>query len=83
MYALNDLPSGEKLYRLRSMFAEDEEDDLEFSITSDGRVQVMETPFMNKVQTETKEYLYRMHSIPAFISQVTLDLFEQQTFQIQ
>ena len=63
------------------MFAEEENDDLKFSISSNGQVQVMETKFMEKVKNDTKEYLYRMNSIPAFISQVTLDLFEMQTFQ--
>jgi hypothetical protein len=71
---------GEGQVTVRSMFAEREDDYLKFSISADG-VAMLDTPFAGRLGTATFAYLDTVHSIPAFLSRVTLDLFESQTFQ--
>jgi mitotic spindle assembly checkpoint protein MAD1 len=66
--------------RLRSMFAEHEEDELAFRFESDGSIQMIQTPFAAQLDRKMLAYLTICHSIPAFLSTVTVTLFEKQTF---
>ena len=66
--------------KLSSMFAEDEHDVLLFQKNENG-LELLATDFVeHKVDDKTFQLLKTCHSIPAFISQITLDLFEHQTF---
>ena len=40
----------------------------------------METPFASKLDSKLFAYLSTCNSVPAFLSNVTLELFDNQTF---
>eukprot|EP01133_Synstelium_polycarpum_P014034 gene14034-16543_t len=72
-------------YRLQSMYAEHETDELVFQRVVQaqgkiGKMELMETDFTNTLDREVRAYLYKLHTIPAFLGQVTIDLFSRQTF---
>lgn len=60
------------------MFAEDPLDALLFHWTDDG-VQLLATPFANKLDERLFASLTLCNSVPAFLANVQLDLFEKQT----
>ncbi|CAK4440014.1 unnamed protein product [Aphanomyces euteiches] len=66
--------------RLRSIYAEDEADEIKFQF-NDGELELLETPFVAGLDQRNMAYLTMCHSIPAFLSAVTLMLFEKQTYQ--
>ena len=66
--------------RLRSMYADSEEDHILFQWEQDG-LQLMETPFASRLETKIFTYLSTCNSVPAFLSNLTLELFEKQTWQ--
>jgi len=72
--------SGSK-YRLRSMYAELEDDDLLFQRGENESLCVLETPFARRLDKKSVEVLSRFHSIPLFLSTVTEELFEKQTMR--
>jgi mitotic spindle assembly checkpoint protein MAD1 len=65
--------------RLRSMYSEREEDALLFQWGPDG-LELMETDFANRLDKKIFTYLSTCNSIPAFLSNLTLELFETRTF---
>ncbi len=65
--------------RLRSMYSEQENDDLVFQWNKEG-LQLMETSFAKKLDRKIFTYLSTCHSVPAFLSNLTLELFEKRTF---
>lgn len=82
----------ESEYRLSPMYAEEEHDHLVFkyakaraattssSSSSPPTVHLLDTEFtINKVKSDTMDHLKTYGSIPAFLSLLTLDLFNQQT----
>ncbi|XP_053551289.1 mitotic spindle assembly checkpoint protein MAD1 [Bombina bombina] len=72
----------ENQYRLTSMYAEHKDDSLLFktSSSSGGKMQLLETEFSLTLRDLIDLHLHHQHSIPAFLSAVTLDLFSRQTF---
>jgi len=64
--------------RLRSMYAEHEEDDIRFQMTPQG-LELLETKFCTGLDENAFAYLTRCDSIPSFLSTVTLSLFDKQT----
>ncbi|KAI8512316.1 Mitotic spindle assembly checkpoint protein MAD1 [Branchiostoma belcheri] len=68
-------------YKLMSMYAERQEDCLMFQMVPGGELQLLETEFSNSqaVMMMVDLHLKTQHSIPAFLSALTLDLFSQQT----
>ena len=64
--------------RLRSIFAEDEDDALLFAWGDDG-VQLLATPFTDRLDERLFASLKFCNSVPAFLANVQLDLFEKQT----
>ena len=72
--------------RLRSMFAEREDDALLFAWSppkspgARGTLELLETPYAARLDRKIFAYLTTCNSVPAFLSSVTLDLFEKQTF---
>jgi hypothetical protein len=67
--------------RLRSMYAEDPDDSLLFQ-WRDNALELMETPFATKLDQKLFDYLSTCNSVPAFLSNVTMDLFDNQTFMV-
>ena len=51
--------------------------------TSDGELQILATEFSSTIQDNVEHYLTSGHSIPAFLSSITLDLFGRQTILSQ
>lgn len=70
----------EKRYRLHSRYAEQESDDILFQKSVNGQLDLLETEFTASLDEEALAFLTRCHSIPAFLSNITLDLFNKQTF---
>ena len=68
-------------FRLRSMYAEHKDDVLYFSKSEEGDMHLLETPFAASLGPEVDAYLRRCHSIPAFLSHVTMKLFNSVTTQ--
>ncbi|XP_046404594.1 mitotic spindle assembly checkpoint protein MAD1 [Ischnura elegans] len=66
-------------WSLYSMYAESPEDHLLFEISSSGLPSLLETPFSATLEDLIRIHLMRQHSFPAFLSAVTLDLFNRQT----
>lgn len=64
--------------RLRSMFAEASTDALLFQWT-DGGVQLLSTPFADGLDERLFANLTLCNSVPAFLANVQIDLFERQT----
>ena len=81
--ALTTDPSkeGKTVITLKSLYAEQEGDEIKFLMPSDSEnLQLLETPFCTALDKRLFTYLNTCHSIPAFISGVTLHLFENVTF---
>ncbi|KAI5171379.1 hypothetical protein NEFER03_0738 [Nematocida sp. LUAm3] len=66
---------------LRSIYAFDEEDTVCLILNEGGSVSVEENAFIKKMEKERKIYLDQGNSLPAFLSAITLNLFNQKTFQ--
>ncbi|XP_071442728.1 mitotic spindle assembly checkpoint protein MAD1 [Hetaerina americana] len=66
-------------WSLYSMYAESPEDHLLFEISPSGLPSLLETPFSATLGDLISIHLMRQHSFPAFLSAVTLDLFNRQT----
>eukprot|EP00516_Mucochytrium_quahogii_P006065 CAMPEP_0203754064 /NCGR_PEP_ID=MMETSP0098-20131031/7720_1 /ASSEMBLY_ACC=CAM_ASM_000208 /TAXON_ID=96639 /ORGANISM=" , Strain NY0313808BC1" /LENGTH=712 /DNA_ID=CAMNT_0050644917 /DNA_START=224 /DNA_END=2359 /DNA_ORIENTATION=- len=69
--------------RLRSMYAEKPDDELIFQWnTNGGGLELLETSFCNELDENTFAYLTKMNAVPAFLANLTLDLFGKQTLAI-
>ncbi|XP_020616973.1 mitotic spindle assembly checkpoint protein MAD1-like [Orbicella faveolata] len=66
-------------YRLQSMYAERSTDDLLFESSSKGEMMLLATDFSSQLADQIETYLSRYNSIPAFLSSITLELFNRQT----
>ncbi|OQR98323.1 mitotic spindle assembly checkpoint protein MAD1 [Achlya hypogyna] len=66
---------------LRSMYAENEGDELKFRIVDTENMALIQTDFSASLDPKWFGYLSHCHSPPAFVSSITVSLFEKQTFQ--
>jgi len=73
-----DIPTA-KQYKLMSMYAESANDFLLFCQSNTGEMQLLETEYSESVGDLIDAYLGHADSIPAFLSSVTIDLFNKQT----
>ena len=74
-----DLINGndKRQLRLKSMYADASEDSILFQYVDNGiDLDLLETPFAQRISPQQFEYLNSCNSIPAFLSAVTLELFE-------
>ena len=69
----------EKTYKLTSLYADKEEEYLMFEMSDENEMTLLESDFANTLQEEIQAYLNRCSSFPAFLANVTLKLFENQT----
>jgi len=79
---LGDMDQSGVIYKLKSMYAENDRDLLIFKSTSQG-IEMLETEFSRTLAKEIHAYLSKCHSIPAFLSNITLELFSRKTFAIK
>jgi len=75
---MQGLGEGHPQVRLRSMFAEREDDSLLFAWSDDG-VNLLATPFADGLDERLFANLKFCNSVPAFLASVQLNLFERQT----
>ena len=62
-----DMRSSSKPVVLRSIFAENESDRLEFQMSSSGGIQLMDTAFAKQIDEKVLFYLTTYKSFPAFL----------------
>lgn len=70
---------GENQYKLMHMYAESPDDYFLFEHTPAKELQLLETEFSSTLDDLIDAYLRHENSYPAFLSAVTLDLFNRQT----
>eukprot|EP00057_Strongylocentrotus_purpuratus_P018628 XP_011673102.1 PREDICTED: mitotic spindle assembly checkpoint protein MAD1 isoform X2 [Strongylocentrotus purpuratus] len=76
-YQINNPTTNQ--YKLLSMYAESPNDILHFQMTPAGEMDLLANEFSSSLSHMVEEFLLHGHSIPAFLSSVTLDLFSRQT----
>ncbi|KAJ0408346.1 hypothetical protein P43SY_003072 [Pythium insidiosum] len=73
--------SGVEILRLRSMYADHDDDELLVRMEPNGALELLETDFCSQINQRVFAYLTTCRSFPAFLATLTLHLFEKQTFQ--
>lgn len=72
-------PKNKTRIRLRSIYASSPEDDLLFLINEESP-ELLETQFTKTIDPTSMVYLTNFNSVPVFLSTITQQLFENQTF---
>ena len=70
---------GHARLRLRSMYAENPDDSFLFQWKGET-LELLDTPFAGKLDPKLFAYLSSCNSVPSFLANVTLELFDNQTF---
>lgn len=73
-----DFDLVENRFTLLSVFAEREQDVLQFRVVDD-KVEMLATPFVQALDEDALAYVKQYNSFPAFLAALTLRLFEQTT----
>lgn len=73
--------NGMELLRLRSVYADHDDDELLVRMEANGALELLETDFCAQINQRVFAYLTTCRSFPAFLATLTLHLFEKQTFQ--
>ncbi|KAE9008923.1 hypothetical protein PR002_g15753 [Phytophthora rubi] len=73
--------NGVELLRLRSVYAEHDDDELLVRMEANGSLELLDSEFCSQINQRVFAYLTACRSFPAFLSTLTLHLFEKQTFQ--
>uniref|UniRef100_H3GCL4 Mitotic spindle assembly checkpoint protein MAD1 n=1 Tax=Phytophthora ramorum TaxID=164328 RepID=H3GCL4_PHYRM len=73
--------NGMELLRLRSVYADHEDDELLVRMEANGSLELLDSEFCSQINQRVFAYLTTCRSFPAFLSTLTLHLFEKQTFQ--
>ncbi|XP_055619305.1 mitotic spindle assembly checkpoint protein MAD1 isoform X2 [Toxorhynchites rutilus septentrionalis] len=75
---------GNTNYRISSMYAESEEEYLNFRLNETGSVlNMLETEYSASISDMVTQHLGTHGSLPAFLSNLTLDLFNRTTLMVQ
>lgn len=75
---------GNTNYRISSMYAESEEEYLNFRLNESGSVlNMLETAYSESISDMVTTHLGTHGSLPAFLSTLTLDLFNRTTVMVQ
>lgn len=81
--------TGRPTFRLRSVYAEQEEDHLLLQWPKDQdkskvtALDILNTDFAKKLtKTPAYEYMTKFHSLPAFLASCQLNLFDNQTVML-
>ncbi|RLN65589.1 hypothetical protein BBJ28_00008277 [Nothophytophthora sp. Chile5] len=73
--------NGMELLTLRSVYADHDDDELLVRMEANGSLELLETEYCSQINQRVFAYLTTCRSFPAFLSTLTLHLFEKQTFQ--
>lgn len=71
--------SSNSLYKLRSMYAEQPDDQLCFQVNKDGDLSLLENDYSATLEAMINLHLKHQKSIPVFLSAITMDLFSSKT----
>lgn len=71
--------SQNSLYKLRSMYAEQADDQLCFKVNKDGNLSLLENEYSATLEVMIDLHLRHQNSIPVFLSAITMDLFSSKT----
>lgn len=74
---------GNNNYRISSVYAESEDEYLNFRLNDGGELDMLETEYSLTLADMVGNYLAAHHSMPAFLSSLTLDLFNRQTVAVR
>lgn len=66
-------------YKLTSMYAEQQEDQICFQLNSEGALNLLENEFSTTLEDMVDLHLRHQKSIPVFLSAITMDLFNNRT----
>lgn len=73
---------GNNNYRISSVYADNEEEYLNFRLNDMGELDMLETDYSLTLEEMVTNYLAKHHSMPAFLSSLTLDLFNRTTVAV-
>lgn len=84
-YKVDMLQQEKTMFRVRSVYAEQEQDHLMFVCQKDGEevtsLDLVETDLAKLLSnTDSYQYMTKFNSLPGFLASVQLSLFEKQTF---
>jgi myosin heavy subunit len=84
-YKVDMLPGEKPMFRVRSVYAEQEQDHLMFVCQKSGEevtsLDLVETDLAKLLSTtDSYQYMTKFNSLPSFLASVQLSLFEKQTF---
>ncbi|CAH1126285.1 unnamed protein product [Ceutorhynchus assimilis] len=74
-----DKSNSSSTYKLRSTYAEQQDDLLCFAVNQAGDLDLLATDFSSSLEPLIDLHLKHQNSIPVFLSAVTMDLFNQKT----
>ncbi|KAF5283857.1 hypothetical protein FQA39_LY04677 [Lamprigera yunnana] len=66
-------------YKLTSMYAEQEDDQICFQLNTEGALNLLENAFSTTLEDMVDLHLRHQKSIPVFLSAITMDLFNNRT----
>ncbi|KAI0556923.1 Mitotic checkpoint protein [Gracilaria domingensis] len=66
-------------YTLGSLYAESQNEILEFGRNENGTFALMETHYTNQLTEEIEQYVQKMNSIPGFLAHITMENLEKTT----
>jgi len=65
------------------MYADQDSDHIMFQFGAQGGLNLLETNFTTQLDKEVHAFLSKCDSIPAFLSHITLELFNKRTFHLR
>ncbi|GAB0096207.1 Mad1 [Sergentomyia squamirostris] len=74
--------TGSTNYRISSMYAESEDDFLNFRLNESGVLDMLETEYSITLRDMMRTHLGTENSMPAFLSALTMDLFNRTTISV-
>lgn len=74
---------GNNNYRISSVYAENEDEYLNFRLNEMGELDMLETEYSHTLEEMVTNYLAKHHSMPAFLSSLTLELFNKLTVSVE
>lgn len=74
-----ELSLHESRLRLRSRYAHSKDDYIEVVWNGTDQFELLDTSFINNIDSQLFTFITISHSFPAFLSAITQNLFEKQT----
>lgn len=73
---------GNNNYRISSTYADSEDEYLNFRLNEVGELDMLESTYSNTLTDLVSNYLVGQSSMPAFLSSLTLELFNRSTVTV-